>query len=490
MMTFENFRIRGSLRILAIGMAGLLMLVPAGCRKAQESTQGVKEKTEQVWTCPMHPSIRSPKPGQCPICGMDLVLAEPAPPSAATRKKQESKTEVWTCPMHPSVRSPKPGSCPICGMDLVPADPAKPDTKTAEGLEPMREMKQIFIPPARQQAFGVTYGEAQVLPLARSINAPLRLEPDPAGLTEVSIKAGGGFIVSMDVGFPGQEVKKGDRLLTVLSEGWIEAQQSYIQAFRESRRYALENKTANLSAVQSMLNRTRQRIRLWDLNEDQIRDLEKIATESTEWDVNLARKIRNNLELRSPIDGYVLEKSAVVGMRFESGQRLLLLAPRRPLWGTAALSPEDAARIRQGDVMKVTIDTLPGVDFQFPVDHIDPATDPETRRVNVHLRIENPLPQLRPGQTGAASTELPAVSVLSVPASALLPLGRDHVVFVDRGDGHLEPRRVRAGERFGDRVEIREGLKEGERVATSANFLLDSEARLKGAMPTDKETKP
>ena len=83
---------------------------------------------------------------------------------------------------------------------------------------------------------------------------------------------------------------------------------------------------------------------------------------------------------------------------------------------------------------------------------------------------------------------MPAVSVLSVPASALLPLGRDHVVFVDRGNGHLEPRRVRTGERFGDRVEIREGLKEGERVATSANFLLDSEARLKGAQPAEKET--
>lgn len=490
MNIIKNFRPGGTLRLLGIGIAALLVIIPTGCRKAHDHQGEAAEKQGQVWTCPMHPSIRSPKPGQCPICGMDLILAESNPPPGSPQKSQESKTEVWTCPMHPSIRSPKPGQCPICGMDLVPADPAKPDTKTAEGLEPLQEMKQVYIPPARQQAFGVTFGEAKVQPLTRAINAPLRLEPDPAGLTEVSIKAGGGFIVSMDVGFPGQEVKKGDRLLTVLSEGWIEAQQDYIQAFRESRRSALENKTANLNAVQAMLKRTRQRIRLWDLNEDQIRDLEKIATESTEWDVNLARKIRNNLEIRSPIDGYVLEKSAVVGMRFESGQRLLLLAPRRPLWGVAALSPEDAARIQSGDLMKIAIDTLPGVDFQAPVDHIDPATDPETRRVNVHLRIESPLPQLRPGQTGAASTELPAVSVLSVPASALLPLGRDQVVFVDRGNGHLEPRRVRAGERFGDRIEIREGLKEGERVATSANFLLDSEARLKGALPVEKEKSP
>lgn len=490
MMMFEKFRIHSFYQILAVGMAGLLMLPLVGCRKAQNHAENIAEKTEQIWTCPMHPSIRSPKPGKCPICGMDLIPAEPTTPASANPKKQEAKTEVWTCPMHPSVRSPKPGSCPICGMDLVPADPAKPETKTAEGLEPMREMKQIFIPPARQQAFGVTYGEAKVLPLTRSINAPLRLEPDPAGLTEVSIKAGGGFIVSMDVGFPGQEVKKGDRLVTVLSEGWIEAQQDYLRAFRESRRYTIENKNAVFNNLQAILNRNRQRIRLWDLNEDQIRGLEKIATESSELDVNLARKIKNNLEILSPIDGYVLEKNAVVGMRFESGQRLFLLAPQRPLWGTASLSPEDAARIRPGDVMKVTIDTLPGVDFQFPVDHIDPTTDPETRRVNVHLRIENPLSQLRPGQTGAASTELPAISVLSVPASALLPLGRDQVVFIDRGNGHLEPRRVRAGERFGDRVEIREGLKEGDRVATSANFLLDSEARLKGAMPTDRETNP
>jgi len=481
---------RHAARVLGIGLAAIMTMAPSGCRKDHDHAAESAEQKGEVWTCPMHPSIRSSKPGKCPICGMDLILSETSGSQAKQENKKEAKTETWTCPMHPSVRSPKPGSCPICGMDLVPADPAKPDEKTTGSLEPMREMKQIYIPPDRQQAFGVTYGEAKVLPLTRKINAPLRLEPDPAGLTEISIKAGGGFIVSMDVGFPGQEVKKGDRLLTVLSEGWIEAQQDYLRAFRESRRYSIENKTANLNAVQAMLNRTRQRIRLWDLNEDQIRDLEKIATESSEWDVNLARKIKNNLEILSPMDGYVLEKNAVVGMRFESGQRLLLLAPRRPLWGTAALSPEDASRVRSGDIMKVTIDTLPGVDFAVPVDHVDPATDPETRRVHAHLRIENPLPQLRPGQTGAAAVDLAAVSVLSVPASALLPLGRDHVVFVDRGQGHLEPRRVRVGERFDDRVEIREGLKEGERIATSANFLLDSEARLKGALPVEKETTP
>lgn len=411
----------------------------------------------------MHPSIRLPKSGRCPICGMELVLVTASVPVPL--------------PKETSTESVKLGSVSI-----------KNDVKTA--LSPPPVVQQIYIPPPRQQAMGLTYGEAAVRSLFRQARAPLRLEPDPAGLREISIKAGGGFVISVDIGFPGQEVHKGQRLFTVLSEGWIEAQQDYIRSVRALNRTPLENKNANLNSLQTVLNRYRQRIRLWDLSEEQIQDLEKIANEASEWDVNLARRMKNNLEIRSPMDGYVLEKNIVVGMRYDSGQKLLLLAPRSPLWGVAAFTPEDAARIQPGDQVKFTIDTLSGEELIAPVDHVDPSTDPQTRRVNVHLKITDALAQLRPGQTGAVTLDLPPVSVLSVPTSALLPLGRDSVVFVDRGSGNLEPRRVRSGERFGDMIEIKGGLQAGETVATSANFLLDSEARLKGALPTSIQENP
>ena len=248
-------------------------------------------------------------------------------------------------------------------------------------------------------------------------------------------------------------------------------------------RKPFDEKNANLNTLQNVLNRSRARLRLWDLNEDQIKDLEQIATNASGWDTDLRKRLSSNLEIRSPLDGYVVEKNIVKGMRYESGQKLLLLAPRTPLWGMAAFTPEDASRIKLGDLVTFSIDTLPGVELSAPVDHVDPITDPQTRRIAVHLKIADPLAQLRPGQTGAASLDLPSVSVLSVPASALLPLGRDHVVFVDHGNGHLEPRRVIIGEKFEEYVAVRSGLKEGEKVTTSANFLLDSEARLKGALP-------
>jgi len=409
--------------------------------------------------------------------------------------EKESEGQIWTCPMHPSIRSPKPGSCPICGMDLVPAGPAStsPKNKTTENpstpsskeksLSPMAEGSQIYIDPEKQKALSLTYGDVTVRSLHRQARAPLRLEPDPSGLTEISIKGGGGFVVGVDIGFPGQDVKKGQRLLTVLSEGWIQDQLEYIRSVQSLVRKPFDEKNANLNTLQNVLNRSRARLRLWDLNEDQIQDLEQIATNASGWDTDLRKRLSSNLEIRSPLDGYVVEKNIVKGMRYESGQKLLLLAPRTPLWGMAAFTPEDASRMKPGDLVTFSIDTLPGVELSAPIDHVDPITDPQTRRIVAHLKIADPLAQLRPGQTGAASLDLPSVSVLSVPASALLPLGRDHVVFVDHGNGHLEPRRVIIGERFEDYVAIRSGLKEGEKVTTSANFLLDSEARLKGALP-------
>jgi Cu(I)/Ag(I) efflux system membrane fusion protein len=411
---------------------------------------------------------------------------------------KEAGAQIWTCPMHPSIRSPKPDSCPICGMDLVPAGPAatSPKNKTItnpstpptsstqeKSLTPLAEGSQIYIDPEKQKSLGLTYAEASVRSLHRQARAPLRLEPDPSGLTEISIKAGSGIVVGVDIGFPGQDVKKGQRLFTVLSEGWIQDQLEYIRSVQSLVRKPFDEKNANLNTLQNVLNRTRARLRLWDLNEDQIQDLEQIAANASGWDTDLRRRLSNNLEIRSPLDGYVVEKNVVKGMRYESGQKLLQLAPRTPLWGMAAFTPEDASRIKLGDLVGFSIDTLPGVEFSAPVDHVDPITDPQTRRIAVHLKIADPLTQLRPGQTGAASLNLPSVSVLSVPASALLPLGRDHVVFVDHGNGHIEPRRVIIGERFEDYVAVRSGLKEGEKVTTSANFLLDSEARLKGVLP-------
>ncbi len=420
-------------------------------------------------------------------------------PGHADEEKQ-SEGQIWTCPMHPSIRSPKPGSCPICGMDLVPTGPSKSSgTSNSEqqagatnppiqasqdkALAPMAEGGQIFIDPAKQKALGVTLAEAAVRPLSREARAPLRLEADPSGLTEISIKGGGGFVVGVDVGFPGQDVKKGQRLLTVLSEGWIQDQLDYIRAVQSLVRKPFDEKNANLNTLQYALNQSRARLRLWDLSEEQIQDLDKVAKDASGWDTDLKRRMSSNIEIRSPIDGYVLEKNVVKGMRYETGQKLMLLAPRTPLWGMAAFTPEDASRMKAGDLVTFSIDTLSGVELSAPIDHIDPITDPQTRRVIAHLKIADPQTQLRPGQTGAASLKLPSISVLSVPSSALLPLGRDHVVFVDHGMGHLEPRRVRIGERFGEDVAIRSGLKEGEKVTTSANFLLDSEARLKGVLP-------
>jgi Cu(I)/Ag(I) efflux system membrane fusion protein len=121
--------------------------------------------------------------------------------------EKEAEGQIWTCPMHPSIRSPKPGSCPICGMDLVPAGPAStsPKNKITENpstpsskeksLSPMAEGSQIYIDPEKQKAISLTYGDVTVRSLHRQARAPLRLEPDPSGLTEISIKGGGGFVV-------------------------------------------------------------------------------------------------------------------------------------------------------------------------------------------------------------------------------------------------------------------------------------------------------
>jgi Cu(I)/Ag(I) efflux system membrane fusion protein len=384
--------------------------------------------------------------------------AEPAPQGAT------AKPRGYHCPMHPSFRSDKPGECAICGMRLVPdqepASPAAAPHAMAPGA--------IHISAEKQQLIGVKFALAEAAGATRRFRAAGKVAVDETRIAKVQTKIDG-WIDQVFVDFTGKLVEKGQPLLTLYSPEMLATEQEYLLALRSRDVLSQSPLAGARRQADSLVEAARKRLELWDLSAEQIAEITRTGN-----------PIRN-IVLHSPISGYVTVRNAFPNQRVTPETELYTIVDLSRVWILADVFENEAALVRLGMPARITPPFPAARARSARVSYIQPAVDPVTRTLKVRLEAPNPSLELKPEMFVSVDFEVALPKRLSVPADAVLDSGLRKIVFVDRGGGLFEPRQVVTGERFDDRIEILQGLKAGERVVTSGNFLLDSESQLKAA---------
>ncbi len=429
---------------------------------------GTKPEAHGVYFCPMHPQIRSDKPGTCLICNMNLEKMEegPAAPESTGKppaeKRADSSQTIYYCPMHPQIQSDKPGTCPICNMSLE---------KMEEGPEASKEGSTpgtIRISPQKQQLIGIQVTEVTRGPLSSTIRAVGRLAYDETRISRIQTKIEG-WIEEVAVNYTGILVKKGQPLATVYSPQLFSTQRELIIA-RKSREALDGSEFPEIaSGAASLYESTRQRLKLWDVSDAQIREIERRGSPS------------RAMTIYSPISGFVLTRNAYPGQRITPETELYTVADLSSIWVLADVYEYEVPMVQAGQGAVMTLSYNPGRSFKGKVDYIYPELDKTTRTLKVRLEFPNSDFQLKPDMYANVEIRVDHGSHLSVPDEAILDSGTEQIVFVALDDGHFEPRKIQVGARVGDRSIVLGGVEAGEKVVTAGNFLIDSESQLKAA---------
>jgi len=376
----------------------------------------------------------------------------------------ERKILYYLDPMHPEYKSDKPGTAPDCGMDLVPVY-ADEQSSPAESSAILGAVK---ITPDKQQLIGVQTSLVEYHDVQKTIRAVGQVDYAEPRQAFVTTKFEG-YIEELFVDYTGKLVEKGQPLFTIYSPELVSTQEEYLLAIRSQKSMA-QNASAQASAgANTLLESTKRRLSLWDITD---REIEEMARSG---------KITKTLTIDSPIRGYVVEKMAVRGLKVMPGMNLYQIADLFTVWVLADIYEYEIPLVKVGQEATVTLTYDAGEVFKGRVTYVYPSLSPETRTGKVRLEFPNPGQKLKPGMYANVNLQSDASKQIAVPEEAVMDSGVEQIVFVAHEGGYFESRKVVIGPKVGDRFIILSGLKEGEKVVTSGNFLIDSESRLKSA---------
>jgi Cu(I)/Ag(I) efflux system membrane fusion protein len=326
----------------------------------------------------------------------------------------------------------------------------------------------VVVPAVMRQLIGVRSAPVGLAVLGQEIRAVGTVGYDERGLTQVTVKTSG-WVREVLVDSIGRPVRKGDPLFTLYSPDLLATQEEYLLAVKTQGHLATsplaEVKTNALSLVAS----TRERLRLWDVSDAQMATLERRG------------KAEPVLTVYAPSSGIVLKRDALPGKYVEPGTTLYEVADLSTVWISADIYESEVAAVTLNQPASVTFAAYPGETFRGTVSYIYSTLNTEARTVRVRVEMPNPGLRLKPGMFGTVTLLTDAARMLVVPKEAVLDTGLRQLVFLDRGEGAYVPYPVKLGRRSQDSVEVLEGLKEGDRIVTSANFLLDAESKLASA---------
>jgi Cu(I)/Ag(I) efflux system membrane fusion protein len=375
--------------------------------------------------------------------------------------KKPRKLLYYRNPMGLPDTSSVPKKDPM-GMDYVPVYAGEDDNEPASA-------NQIRISVDKVQKLGVRSEAAQLRTLDKTVRAAGRIEPDERRIYAISPKFEG-YVERLHVNVTGQPVGRGQPLFEVYSPELVSAQREYIIAAQGVE--ALKDAGGQAqTGMKQLAESSLQRIRNWDMSEEQIQALAKSG------------KAKRTMTFRSPVAGIVTEKKALQGMRFMAGEALYQVADLSSVWVVADVFEQDIGLVKTGAKAKVLINAYPGKVFQGFVTYVYPTLKAETRTVPVRVELPNPGLLLKPAMF--AQVELPVAGknkVVTVPVSAVIDSGTRQIVLIQQGEGRFEPREVKLGARSDNDVEVISGVNNGERVVVAANFLIDAESNLKAAV--------
>jgi RND family efflux transporter MFP subunit len=382
----------------------------------------------------------------------------PPPPAASTGLAArdidgDGDGYVYQDAMHPEVVRDEPGLCPVCGMALtrVPVGGTG-----GEGV--------VQIDPVTLQNMGVRTAEVTEETLERTLRTTGTVEASDAAREVVTLKVGG-WVEELFVNVEGQHVRRGEPLLALYSPDLVATQQEYLLALRN------RELLGGGPEADRLVEAARTRLRLYDVSPEQVARLEQTG------------EVQRTLTLYSPASGTVVEKQVVEGMQAMPGQALMEIVNLGSVWVQAAVPEHDLGWVRPGVRAEIALPSEPGVTTTGRVDYVYDTLDPQLRTGRARVTVGNPGGRLKPGMYATVTLYGPlAEPAPTVPTDAVIRTGTDAVVVVALGEGRFLPRPVVLGEEAGGRVQVLEGVEAGERVVTSAQFLIDSEARLAAAV--------
>jgi len=477
---------------ILVGIASAQEEAPEKTGSTSEGNH-VGDRKILYYVSPMDPEFKSDKPGKAP-CGMDLVpvyedenpSAKAAPPemkdgrtaspvqqsptkaAVASDAKPEDKTErerkilYYVDPMNPTQKSDKPGKAP-CGMDLVPVYDEEDMSGNALPLGTIR------ISPQKQQLIGIKTGEVSEQSLSKTLRTVGRVAIDETRIIHVHSKYPG-WIKKVYVDFAGKQVEKGQPLVSISSSDFVSSQEELLIAKKSMDALRASSIEGVGARAASFYESSKRRLQLKDVSDDQIREIEE---------QNTAMEL---LTLHSSINGLVLSRHAFEGQHVSPDMELYTLADASSIWVMADIYEYEMEMVRQGQPVTVTLPYLPGRTFEGAINYIYPKLDPKSRTLKVRIELANPELQLKPDMYANVNIDIDYGKRLSVQREAVLNSGGAHTVFIAREDGYFEPRKVKLGQQVNDFHVVLDGLKAGERVVISANFLIDSESQIKTAI--------
>lgn len=428
-----------------------------------------------LYHCPMHPTYISNQPGECPICGMSLVPVKDDNQQTQQKSAPESETTegsgYYICPMHPEVISKSPGRCPKCNMflefrssegeDSFSHEMARNEDSQVPGLVP------ITLELPRQQLIGVRRTKA----IKENISDKLRLSgqivPDETRLSRMQVRFSG-WIKKLYANETGQYVRRGDTIAVIYSP-------ELYQAIAE---YKNLTNAPSPTLTSELVRASREKLKFLGLSDEDIGDIDNRPELPAEFG------------FRSSLSGYMIRKNMVEGQRIDPMQELAVIADLSTVWVIAATYEQDIDAIKIGQPAEVKVQAFPSMEFHGQIELIYPDISPDSRSGLVRIGLANSDMLLRPGMFAEVEITTGQYLALTVPSEAVIDAGFYKYVFAVHDKTHFEPRLVKTGRNIDDKTVILAGLREGDEVVSSANFLIDSESRLKAALIEKAGTAP
>ncbi|MEX2089340.1 MAG: efflux RND transporter periplasmic adaptor subunit [Bacteroidota bacterium] len=443
-------------KVIITAVLSIIIGVGAGWFMFQPSNEGSTSSERKIlyYRDPMNPQITSPTPKKASD-GMDFVPVY----DESSGTSGERKIAYYKDPMHPWFTSDKPGKAPDCGMDLVPVYEGESDTKG------------IKIDPVTVQNIGVKTETAEKRKLSKVIRAVGKIEFDETKVYSVNSKIMG-WVEKLFVDYTGKLIRKGDPLMELYSPELVSTQEEYLQAIRYRQQMQHSSLEEARRGADALVESAKRRLLYWDVTEADIQELEKRGAP------------RKTMTFYSPVTGIVMDKMIFQGKSVMAGMELYKIADLSTVWVIADIYQYELPWVKVGQQTEIELSYLPARTFRGTITYIYPMLSMETKTARARIEVRNtPNIDLKPGMYATVKLISPiVVGAVAVPDQAIIRSGERNIVVIALGGGYFDPREVKLGVMAHGYVQILEGVKEGEKIVTSSQFLIDSESNLKAAV--------